>query len=222
MNDHQVDVLDIVASHLIGINVGHPLRVGVDGVCGAGKSTFARALASRIVERGRSVVFIDSDGFHHVRERRYRQGRDTARGYYEDAYDFDSLADKVLRPLGSGGDREYAVKVHDLATDAVIDDQTALASEDAIVIFDATFIQRDELRELWDEVIYLHADEEAAFGRGIARDSDALGGVEAARAAYDSRYMAACRIYIEEQDPRARASIVIDNTNPLDPVVERL
>jgi uridine kinase len=202
--------------------LSHPVRVGIDGICGAGKSTFARALAAELHAYGRPVVLVDSDGFHHVRARRYRQGRDSARGYYEDAYDFESLAAKVLRPLGPGGSRHYAVKVHDLATDAVVTDSTAVAPADAVVLFDATFIQRDELDGLWDEVVYLHADEAAAIRRGAARDASALGGMTAAREAYEARYMAACRIYLEERRPRERASIVVDNTDPTRPVIERV
>jgi hypothetical protein len=34
--------------------------------------------------------------------------------------------------------------------------------------------------------------------------------------------MAACRLYINEQDPSGRASILIDNTNPDAPIVRRL
>ena len=71
-------------------------------------------------------------------------------------------------------------------------------------------------------MIYLLADEEAALQRGVARDADALGGHDSTRAAYDARYMAACRIYLAECQPRERASIVIDNTDPRAPVSERL
>jgi uridine kinase len=195
--------------------------VGIDGICGVGKSTFARELVAVLEGSARPVVLLDSDAFHHVRERRYRQGRDSARGYYEDAYDFDALADRVLRPLGPGGNFIYAIRVHDLATDAVISDATHTAPRNAIVVFDATFIQRDGLRDLWDEVIYLHADEEAALHRGISRDAGVLGGPEAARAAYDSRYMEACRIYLREQDPRAKATIVVEHSAPDAPVIER-
>ena len=38
---------------------------------------------NRAMTSGRPVVRLDSDGFHHIREHRYRQGRDSARGYYE-------------------------------------------------------------------------------------------------------------------------------------------
>jgi len=222
VSDQRADTLNEVARHLGTLLSGHPLRVGIDGVCGAGKSAFARDLAVALEAIGRSVIHIDSDGFHHIRERRYRQGRDSARGYYDDAYDFDSLTERVLLPLGPAGSREYAVRVHDLTTDAVIDTETAQAPSGAVVIFDATFIQRDTLRELWDEVIYLHSTVEAAMARGIARDAASLGGNESARAAYESRYMAACLIYVDEQKPRERASIVIDHTDPRAPTVERI
>jgi uridine kinase len=214
-------VLRTVADQLGGIALPHPVRVGIDGVCGAGKSTLARELRDVLEQRGRAVVLVDSDGFHHVRERRYRQGRDSARGYYEDSYDFDALVDRVLRPLGPGGDRRYAVRVHDLRTDETFGDATAVAEPAAIVLFDATFLQRDGLREQWDVVIFVHADEQVAIARGVARDAEALGGPDNARAAYDDRYMAACRIYLDEQDPRARASIVLDNSDPGRPFLER-
>lgn len=52
--------------------------------------------------------------------------------------------------------------------------------------------------------------EETATRRGIARDAAALGGEQAARAAYESRYAAAFRMYVDEQRPRERASIILD------------
>ncbi|WP_375001464.1 uridine kinase [Aeromicrobium sp. CTD01-1L150] len=217
-----MSVVGSVARHLMGRDVGHPLRVGVDGICGAGKSTFARELVATISSLGGPAIHLDSDGFHHVRERRHRQGRGSARGYYEDAYDFDALADRVLRPLGPGGNRVHATRVHDLHTDdVVILDETARAPRDAVVVFDATFIQRDQLRSLWDEVIYLRAEESVATARGVARDAAVLGGPEAARSAFETRYMAACRLYLDEQVPAAQASIVLDNNDPSAPRLVR-
>lgn len=218
----QGEVLRAVAQYLERRRLDHPVRVGIDGICGAGKTTFAAHLAEELGRLGRAVVLLDSDGFHHVRDRRRQQGRDSARGYYEDGYDFEALASRVLRPLGPGGDRVHARAVHDLATDAVVVDETALAPPDAVVLFAATFLQRDGLRDLWDEVIYLHADEPVAMQRGIARDAVALGGHDAAADAYENRYLAACRLYLAEQDPRSRASVVVDNTDLDRPVLDRL
>lgn len=197
-----------LVERLVSLDLGHPVRVGIDGYCGAGKTTLARDLERAIRRAGRPVLHVDSDGFHHVRERRYRQGRESARGYYDDAYDLDAVAERVLRPLGPGGDRVVATRIHDLASDALLDETTRVAP-DAVVLFAATFIQRGDLRALWDEVVWVDTDEPTATGRGIARDAAALGGVDAARAAYESRYLAACRIYVEEERPRERASLIV-------------
>ena len=145
------------------IHFGSALTVGV------GKSTFADRLAEGIETLGRPVIRLDSDGFHHVRAIRYRQGSESARGYYEDGYDFDSLRDLALLPLGANGPHRYASRVHDLATDKVVR-EWAVAPVDAVVVFDATFLQRDDLRDHWDEVIYLDATMERAQARGTARD----------------------------------------------------
>lgn len=78
------------------------------------------------------------------------------------------------------------------------------------------------LREHWDEVIYLDVAIERAQARGIARDADGLGGPDAAAMAYETRYMAACNIYLAEQNPRERASIVIEHDDPENPRVVRV
>lgn len=212
MSERQ-QLLDAVARRLASAELGHPLRVGIDGLCAAGKSIFARDLTGALLARNERATHLDSDGFHHARAIRYRQGRDSASGYYEDAYNFDALAEEVLRPLGPGGSLVYATRIHDLATDEAIHDDRARAERCSIVIFDCTFVQRGALRDLWDEVIFLDVDREIATTRGIARDAAHLNGREAAYAAYERRYMAACDIYVAEERPAERASIVIDNND---------
>ena len=214
-------VVSALARHVASITADHPLRVGVDGVCGSGKSTLAAELARAVGDHGRPAVHLDSDGFHNLREIRYRQGRDSARGYYDDAYDFEALVDRVLLPLGSDGPCVYATKVHDMATDQVVTDSVATAPRDAIVIFDCTFLQRGRLRDSWDVVIYLDVQRDTALARGVARDTTALGSVELARQAYDYRYMAACDIYIREERPADRADIVINQDDVEAPHVAR-
>jgi uridine kinase len=164
-----------VADRLSTRPLDHPVRVGIDGICGAGKSTFARDLAGVLAERSTPVILLDFDGFHHARTVRYRQGRYSARGYYEDGYDLDALAQRVLGPLGPGGDLTYAKAVHDLATDEVITGSLAHADPGAVLLFDGTFLQRAAIRVLWDEVIFLDVSRNVARARGVARDADALG-----------------------------------------------
>lgn len=213
-------VLDEVAGLLAPRRPGRPLLVGVDGVVGSGKSTFARELVNVLQGTGRPALHLDSDGFHHVRAVR-QSGSDQARGYYDHAYDLEAVADRVLRPLGAGASLEVATRVHDLETDEVVDDETTVVDPAAVVVFDCTFLQRDDLRDLWDEVVWLDVRRTTALRRGVARDAERLGGVAAAEAAYETRYMAACDLYVAEQHPRERASIVVDHEDPTNPRILR-
>lgn len=69
-----------------------PARVGIDGVEAAGKTTLSDALATRLPDAER----LSADDFHRPPEERYRQGRDSPAGYYEDSFDHPRLRRAVL------------------------------------------------------------------------------------------------------------------------------
>ncbi|HEX4394916.1 MAG TPA: hypothetical protein VH084_25745, partial [Mycobacterium sp.] len=92
--NRRTDVLRSLANSLIELQDQHPLRVAIDGITASGKTTLGNELTAAITERG-PVIRIPMDDFHHRRAHRYRQGKDSARGYYEDAYDFDTLSRRV-------------------------------------------------------------------------------------------------------------------------------
>jgi uridine kinase len=205
------EVVDELARRLDEPRAGQWLRVAVDGVTAAGKTTFADLLAAALRNRGVDAIRVTMDSFHNPREIRHRQGRMSSDGYYEDAYDFAAAASDLLAPFGLGGSGRYRPRVHDLETDRAVDDNWEVASEDSVLIVDGSFLQRAELTGLWDVVVYLDVDFDAAAERGVARDAEAFGGADAARDAFAQRYHAACRRYVSEVDPLSRATIVIDN-----------
>lgn len=194
----------------------------MDGVTASGKTTFAAALADAIAARGRPSIHLSMDGFHHPRAHRHRQGRDSAPGYYEDAYDFPAFAATVLNPLGPGGDHRYRTAIIDLAADRPVDEPAVTAPEDAVLVVDGSFLQRAPLAGQWDEVVFLNADLAVARARGTRRDADQLGGLAAAENAFDRRYHAACRRYLAEEHPATRATIVVGNDDVDHPVLRRI
>ena len=179
----------------------------------AGKTTLADEVATAVQARDRPVVRLSLDDFHHPRARRHRQGRNSALGYYQDAFDFDAFRRFVLAPLGPGGSRQYLARVHDLATDQPTHDQPRSAAGDAVVIVDGSFLQNEQLAGLWDEVVYVDTSFAVARDRGIRRDAALFGGVAQAGDLYDSRYHAAARLYIDEVHPAEQASIHLNNDN---------
>jgi hypothetical protein len=162
------------------------------------------------------------DDFHHRRAHRYRQGRDSAVGYYRDAYDVDALARLVLVPLGPGGDGRYAGRVLDLHSDTPVDEPPIDAPDDAVLIVDGTFLQRAELFGLWDEMIFVDTSFSVARDRATRRDAEIFGGVDQTARAVDTRYHAAARLYLDEIDPAERATIVIGNDHVEHPVLRRI
>ena len=211
-------VIGQVAGILWARKPGHPVRVAVDGITSAGKTTFADEVAGAVRARGRPAARVSMDGFHHRRERRHRQGRMSGDGYYEDAYDLEGAARELLRPLGpegrpgAAGTWRYRDQLIDLATDQPVESWAEVAP-DAVLVVDGSFLQRDELRELWDEVIYLDVGFDVALDRGASRDAAAFGGRDAAVEAFRLRYHAAGPRYLYEVDPRRRATIVVDNND---------
>ena len=167
----RLEVIAQIAALLDGQNPGHPLRVAIDGVTSSGKTTLAGELAEALTGRGRPVIRLSMDGYHHPREYRYRKGRTSPDGYYEDAYDFDAFARLVLMPLGPGGDRRYHRRVIDLASDTPVSNDIAIAAPDAVVLVDGSFLQRPEIIELWDCRIYADTSLAVARQRGVARDA---------------------------------------------------
>lgn len=209
-----------LAESLIALQGDHPLRVAIDGITASGKTTLGNELTSAIAERERPVIRICMDDFHHRREHRYRQGKDSARGYYEDAYDFDTLNQHVLQPLGPDGNRAFRRRIIDLASDTPIDEPAELAAPDSILVVDGSFMQRHH-REQWDAVIFVNTNFDEALRRGSARDAEQFGGHAEAQQRYAHRYHAASRMYIDEVHPVQTADFVIDNDDPSSPRLYR-
>lgn len=211
--------MDRIAAYLAGR--GRRLRVAVDGVTAAGKTTLARELVVALEKRGVPAVHLSMDGFHHPRAHRHRQGRDSADGYYADAYDFAAFARVVLDPLGPGGDLRYRERIIDLASDTPVDEPPVTAAPDTVLVVDGSFLQRD-LAGKWDEVVFVDTAFDVARDRGTQRDAALFGGVEQAGHSFDHRYHAASRRYLAEVDPLSSATIVVGNDDVSNPVLRRI
>lgn len=186
------------------------IRVGVDGVDGAGKTIFADELAELLRTAGRDVVRVSIDGFHNPRAVRYRRGRTSPEGFWLDSYDYPRFHAEVIEPFSPGGDRRYRSAIRDVASDEVIETRPAVAREDALLIVDGIFLNRDELCGCWDFSVFLRAEFDETFRRMASRD-----GCPADPSAPENhRYLAGQQLYLAACDPESRADVVIDNGDP--------
>jgi uridine kinase len=184
--------------------------VAVDGVDGAGKTTFARELAAAIEDAGRPAVVVHEDDFLAPRQVRYRLGRDSPEGYFRDSYDLPALMDHVIEPLRPGGDRRVRCWVFDRRTDTRLDAPVEEVPVDAVVIVEGMFLHRDELAGVWDWSIFL----EVPFTESVRRMAHRDGSHPDREHPSARRYVEGQRIYLNTCQPREKAAVVLDNSSP--------
>jgi len=174
--------------------------IAVDGFDGSGKAQFADELAERL-ERGSHAVFRASiDRFHLPRAERYANG-DSADAFYNSSFDYELFRRVLIEPFKLGGSAGFVTEAYDVARDAPIMMQWQTAPQDATLIVDGAFLNRPELRGLWNYSIWLDTDEVVASGRLRAEGGQ-----------LSARYPGAQELYLAEANPRARATAIVDNT----------
>ena len=190
----------------------HPVRIAIDGVDGAGKSTLADELGRVIAGQGRPVIRASIDGFHRPRKDRYRRGTDSPQGYYLDSFDYDALISALLAPLGPDGNRRFRRATFDYRSDAPVQAPVETAPPNAILLFDGVFLMRHELNGHWDLRIFIQAEFDEVMRRAVRRDRALFVSEATARERYEKRYFPGQRIYLQAARPLELADVVVENT----------
>jgi uridine kinase len=229
MPDSQ-DTLAYVSRQILKVRVPHPLRVGVNGVDGSGKTVFAQRLVRALQDQTeRHVIGASIDSFHNPRSVRYAQGRESPEGYYRDSFNFHALITDLLEPLGPQGDRLYKVACFDLLADQEVTTSPQVAQLDAILIVEGIFLFMPDMARHLDCKIFLDVPFDVTWRRMLARHQDGphlsveeercL--VEEERRLFENRYMPGQLLYLGEVHPSGLADIVIDNTDFENPRIIR-
>jgi uridine kinase len=184
--------------------------VAVDGPDGAGKTTLADDLAVALRKKGHDVFRASLDDFHRPRELRYAQGRTSAKGYYEDAFDLPLFRRVLVDPFRLDGSTGFVLAAFDLDRDRPVESRWVTGPDDALLVVDGMFLQRPELHGIWNAVIWLDVDPDERERRLRERDGIEPGTPRA------ERYAGALKLY-EKTKPRDAATIIIDNTDPDSP-----
>jgi len=179
-------VLEELGDALAAHDPGRLLLVGIDGVDGAGKTLLAEEIAQLLTTRRRPCIRVSLDQFERPMGERCARGELSPEGYYLDAFDLERFRAHVL---------------------------SVAAPPSAALVCDGVFLQRPELADLWDVVVFVEADLEIAARRGAERNVVWFDSLDETHERYRVRYLPAQRRYIEEQSPRERAGIVLHDTD---------
>lgn len=191
---------------------GPNLIVGIDGVDGSGKTMLADALAALMP----SVVRVSIDGFHHVRERRYRRGRTSPEGFWLDSYDYSRFREDVVDPFRRGRGT-YLPAGHDVDSDQLLSGPRHQVPRGSVLLVDGIFLHRPELRDLWDLSVFL----DVPFDESVRRMSVRDGLPADPSAAENARYVGGQKLYLTACAPAERATILVDYRDVDRPVIVR-
>lgn len=209
------DLLAHIACTIAELAQDRIVRVAIDGVDGAGKTTFANELAGAIIAVGRPVIRASVDGFHNQRAIRYVKGKQSPVGFFEDSYNYALLKQYLLDPLSPGGNRRYCIAAFDHVTDNAVPLVEQEAPENSILLLDGIFLHRPELRSYWDASIFLRVNFSISVARNAIRDGASPDPTDGS----NRRYVEGQRIYLSKCSPENAATMVIDNNDLAAPAI---
>jgi uridine kinase len=195
------NVLEEVATRVIGLDHRQAVLVGIDGRGGSGKSTLARELAARLPD----VTVVQFDDFYRTaddRKLRAASGHDEVGG----SFDWRRVRDQVLQPLANDEVARY--QRYDWDSDELA--EWNVISPSGIVIVEGNYSTRHELHDYYDVTIWVDTPHDVRLRRGVERDG------EQASARWLEEWIPEEDRYVAAYQPADRADIVVSGTAPTD------
>lgn len=185
----RVTFLRELAQEILHNNGRGRVIIALDGPLRSGKSEFGDDLAAVFRERGHSVFRASLEYFHRTRAEQNAFGADTPERYFRYGFDYSVLRRVLLEPFRLAGSTGFVTAAFDPSSDMRIQPKWLTGPSDAALIIDGRFINRPELRALWNWSAYLDAP--------VTDAADAL--------------------YHRDDDPASLATAVIDNSDRAHP-----
>jgi len=191
------DVIDALADEILH-NYGHGrITVAIDGEDVAAADAFGADLVELLKKRGHSAFAARMSDFVSPRERRESWGPDSAEVRYRNTYDLSVLRRVLIDPFRMGGSTGFVAAAYDRAREQQIQAKWLTAPEDSILVVSGEFLQRPELRGMWNFTAWLESVPSEAV---------------------DPLAVAARNLYAKDVKVRDSANAIVDNTDPENPV----
>ena len=171
------------------------LLIGIDGLGGSGKTTYAYELQKQLEN---SFVF-HLDDFIHPRIIRYDKNYQEWYCYYHLQWRYEYLIRKLIYPLKKMGTLNSIIELYDKDTDSYKQKQINIPSGSTVIV-EGVFLQRPELRSYFDKVSFINVNKEERLNRALKRDVYIGHEIEIV-GKYENRYFPAEEVYMTECDP---------------------
>ncbi|QTD42652.1 uridine kinase [Sporosarcina sp. Te-1] len=180
--------------------------IGIDGLGGAGKSTIAEKIQREVV----GSVLLHIDDFIHPEHVRNAEGLEPWKAYYFEQWRYTYLIENILEPIRTGKPIERKIEFYLKSEDSYVEKWIHIPAG-GLLIIEGVFLQRAELRDYFDTVIFVDMDKETRIQRVLERDSY-IGNPSAILTKYNNRYFPAEEEYVREYDPANQADLVLNES----------
>jgi len=215
----KVKIVRYIINIIKYIKENKPLLIGIDGIDTAGKTIFAdRVQKYMLADNIFEPVIISIDKFHNPKQKRYRKGEFSPKGFFEDSFNYEAIKTNVINPV-KNLDNHIVEGIYDFRTETELKKTRIDINRDIVLLFEGIFLNRDELYKFWDFSIFLKISFDTMLKRALTRDIEMFGSLEAVRKKYEKKYIPGEKIYLNRCEPERRADIVIDNNDYENPII---
>ncbi len=126
------------------------LRIAIDGLTAAGKTSLGHELARGLAIRGRPTCRASLDDFKRPWSEAHLYDRTSGEGYYRNAFDREAMRRLLLQPADSQGDGVVALCSIDPLTQIDHARATTRMPPNGVLIVDGVFACDPNLNAYWD------------------------------------------------------------------------
>ncbi len=196
---------NILSSYQTHKGKNRPYIIGIDGLGGAGKTTFAKDLKHELEQKGSHVTILHIDDYIVESKKRYGTGFEEWKEYYFFQWDIGLIQSQLFEKMHQYKS-ELMLPFYDHSTDKVVTKQVDIASA-SILLIEGVFLQRKEWKPFYDFTIFIDCSREVRMERVLDRDVY-LGEHVARVKKYERRYWPAEANYMEIEEPDEKADIL--------------
>ena len=186
---------------------GKTVIIGIDGLGGAGKSSISEDIYEKLSGENIPIEVLHIDDFIHPKNIRYNDNYAEWECYYNLQWRYDYLLDSVINPIKQNGKFNGLIELYDKDEDKY-EKKPVDIKEGSVVLVEGIFLQREELSQVFDYMIYIDVPEAERLKRVLKRDGY-IGTADDIREKYENRYFPAERYYESKYSPSKLADYVI-------------
>lgn len=192
--DHYKQIRQNILNHYQNHQLSRPFIVAIDGLSGAGKTTFVNQLKSELD----TILVIHIDDHIVERKKRYETGHEQWYEYYQLQWDTVFLEEQLYKKIHQN-ERQLYIPFYDKDGDTCTY-RTIHLSSYPIIIIEGVFLLREEWENYYDYIVFLDCPKEIRYERVLQRDTY-IGNVTERLKKYQERYWAAEDYYVNKQSP---------------------